>query len=200
MERLRGTDDRNIQIASSEISNSDRPGVRGCAGLHRVDDGSMTVPQATSLTSAIFDREQLLVDVVLLIVLGAIHILAWQTPSDTSAKEAAQNGMRAAATGGLTVAGILIPLSILTIGLSTQQGGIKLSSSVLVDFFVSNVWLLCSLLLGLYVLFVAGVKGYAKNILEYDTVGWAFGLQLIFLGVGVLRLVWGMSALVNTLV
>lgn len=114
-------------------------------------------------------------------------------------QEAAQAGIRTAATGGLTVAGILIPLSILTIGLSTQPRGPELPQSVLVDFFVSNVWLLCSLVLGLYVLFVAGVKGYKENILRYDMVGWAFGLQLIFLGVGVFRLLWGMDALVDRL-
>jgi hypothetical protein len=157
--------------------------------------------QAANLLSAIGDRWQLLIDIALVIVFGGIDVAAWASPTNASGyKEAAQNGMRAAASGGLTVAGILIPLSILTIGLSTQQGSVELPSSVLVDFFVSNVWLLCSLLLGLYVLFVAGVKGYATNILEYRTVGWAFGLQFIFLGVGVVRLVWGMSALVNRLI
>ena len=157
--------------------------------------------EATSLTGAIFDRWQLLIDVVLILVLGVIHVCAWDGPTNgDSYKDAAQNGMRAAATGGLTVAGILIPLSILTISLSSQKGSVKLPSSVLVDFFVSNLWLLCSVLLGLYVLFVAGVKGYVNNILDHETVGWAFGLQLIFLGVGVLRLVWGMSSLVNKLI
>lgn len=161
----------------------------------------MSVVQAASLLSEIGERWQLLIDLALVVVFGGIHVAAWTSPRNPSGyKEAAQNGMRAAATGGLTVAGILIPLSILTIGLSTQQGGVELPTSVLVDFFVSNVWLLCSLLFGLYVLFVAGVKGYTTNILEDKTVGWAFGLQLIFLGVGVLRLVWGMSALVNALI
>jgi len=143
----------------------------------------------------------LLIDVALLLVLGAIHVAAWTSPStnDLAYKESAQTGIRTAATGGLTVAGILIPLSILTIGLSTQPERLDLPSSVLVDFFVSNVWLLCSLVLGLYVLFVTGVKGYKENILRNRTVGWAFGLQLIFLGVGVLRLLWGMSGLVNKL-
>jgi hypothetical protein len=141
----------------------------------------------------------LLIDVVLIALFGVIHITAWRGPTNAEYKEAAQNGMRGAAGGGLTVAGILVPLSILTISLSTQTGGIKLTSGVLVDFFMSNVWLLCSVLLGLYVLFVASVKGYVRNILEYRSVGWAFGLQLIFLGVGVLRLVWGMSELVNKL-
>lgn len=155
--------------------------------------------QATSLIAQIADRWQLLIDVAIIVVLGAVHVLAWGAPTGDSSryKEAAQNGMRAAATGGMTVAGILIPLSILTIGLSTQTNGLKLPGSVLVDFFVSNVWLLCSLVLGLYVLFVAAVKGYKDNILKKQSVGWAFGLQLIFLGVGVLRLVWGMSALVS---
>ena len=83
--------------------------------------------------------------------------------------------------------------------LSTQQSSIKLSHSVLVDFFVSNLWLLCSLLLGLYVLYMCGVKGYTNSIFANTSVGWSFGWQLIFLGFGVFRLVWGMSGLVNKL-
>jgi hypothetical protein len=160
----------------------------------------MTGVLAASLLDAIGDRWPLLIDLGLVLVLGGIHVLAWSPPSNGSSyKEAAQNGLRSAATGGLTVAGILIPLSILTIGLSTQQQSKKLPPAVLVDFFASNVWLLCSLMLGLYTLFVSGVRGYVNNILDNHTVGWAFGLQLIFLGVGVFRLVWGMAALVNTL-
>ncbi len=67
------------------------------------------------------------------------------------------------------------------------------------DFFVSNLWLLCSLLLGLYVLYMCGVKGYTNSIFANTSVGWSFGWQLIFLGFGVFRLVWGMSGLVNKL-
>jgi hypothetical protein len=161
----------------------------------------MGAVQAASLICEIGDRWQLLIDVALILILCTIHAAAWTTPADASSyKEAAQTGIRNAASGGLTVAGILIPLSILTIGLSTQNGNLDLASSVLVDFFVSNVWLLCSVLFGLYVLFVAGVQGYKDNILSRKSVGWAFGFQLILLGVGTLRLVWGMSALVNSLI
>src|SRR4051812_39219253 len=101
----------------------------------------MTLVLGAGLIAEIFSRWQLLIDVVLLLSLGGIHILAWQSPPATQSeayKESAQTGIRAAASGGLTVAGILIPLSILTIGLSAQQKGLKLPSSVLVDFFMSN--------------------------------------------------------------
>ena len=156
---------------------------------------------AGGLGSSIVDRWQLLIDLGLLIVFCSIHVLAWTSPSATAAesyKEQAQTGIRAAATGGITVAGILIPLSILTITI-VAGGKRTLPATVLADFFVANVWLLVSLLFGLYVLYVTGLQGYTTNILTKRDVGFAYGFQLLFLAVGVVRLVWGMSGLVETL-
>jgi hypothetical protein len=151
--------------------------------------------------SSVIDRWQLLIDLGILVVLGSVHVKAWPKypdPDAASYKEQAQTGIRSAATGGITVAGILIPLSILTISLAAN-GRVKLPSTVLTDFFVANFWLLISLVLGLYVLYVAGVKGYKRNILAYRATGIAYGLQLLFLAVGVFRLFFGMYGLVDKL-
>ena len=131
-------------------------------------------------------------------------MLAWPssdrfTSDDDKYWDQAQGGLRAAATAGITVAGILIPLSILTIGL-TASDKLDLPSTVLVDFFVANVWLLISLLLGLCLVYFAGVRGYRENILRSRGAGAVFGLQLLFLAVGVVRLMWGMFGLVDTLI
>jgi hypothetical protein len=161
--------------------------------------GCLTMVVATTLICSIFDRWQLLIDVVILIVLGLIHAAAWENPDENSYQKEAQEGVRSAAAAGLTVAGILIPLSILTISLTLEKEA-QLSTTVLTDFFVANLWLVISLLLGLYVLFFVALHGYTRNILSFKGTGVVFGLQLLFLGVGTFRLVWGLAELVNELI
>lgn len=155
-----------------------------------------------SLGSAIFDRCELLIDVGILVVFLIIHAASWQSGDSNAGsnyKKEAQDGVRAAAAAGLTVAGILIPLSILTIGLTAGEK-VELPTIVLVDFFVANVWLVISLLLGLYVLYFVGLHGYKQNILTFKATGVVYGMQLAFLAVGTIRLVWGMASLVDSLI
>jgi hypothetical protein len=72
---------------------------------------------------------------------------------------------------------------------------------VLVDFLVSDVWLVASLFFGALVLFATAVQGYQRNILNArKVVPICFGLQLIFLWVGALRLVLAALGLVNSLI
>ena len=51
--------------------------------------------------------------------------------------------MRGGATGGLTIVGILIPLSVLAIQLraGTSDVETRLPNAVLIDFFMGDVWL-----------------------------------------------------------
>ena len=159
----------------------------------------------TSLFQAILHRWQLGIDVVILVVFGTIHVISWprydekQEKSMEAYKQEAQEGVRAAATGGVAVAGILIPLSILTVGL-TAETKYALPAGVQVDFFVACVWLLLSLLAGVGVLYYVGVRGYVKNVLTSRGLGATYGFQLLFLAVGVFRLVFGMYGLVDHLI
>jgi hypothetical protein len=155
------------------------------------------------LWESIFHRDVLLIDVLLILILCTIHFLSWPKLNADDMKEYrgdAQTGIRAAATAGLTVAGILIPLSVLAVQLRAGPSVAHLPRSDLVDFFVSDFWLLISVILGLYVLFYTGLRGYQRNILASRPIGVTYGWQLIFLGVGVFRLVFGMAGLVSYLI
>jgi hypothetical protein len=157
---------------------------------------------AGPLWTEISSRCILLVDVILLVVLCLLHILAIQS-SVPAANDKAQlaESVRSGATGGLTIVGILIPLSVLAIQLrtGTSSDGTGLPNSVLIDFFVAAVWLIVSLAAGLYVLFVAAIRGTYEDIGQRKDVVILFGYQLIFLFVGVCRMIWGMSGLVGSL-
>jgi hypothetical protein len=158
---------------------------------------------AVSLWSEIRDRPDLLIDVGLLIVLGFIHTAAWREidleRATGEAKEAGA-GIRAAAAAGLTVVGILVPLTVLAINLRSNPDLTPLSNDVLVDLFVASVWLLISLACGLYVLWAAAIRAYEANNVKGDkSVGIVVGYQLFFLFVGVFREVWGLAALVSDL-
>jgi hypothetical protein len=155
-----------------------------------------------SLWQAIVNRRVLLVDVFLILILGTLHVIAYMGPISASPnKEKLAESIRGAATGGLTIVGILIPLSVLAIQLrgGTSAVAERLPESVLVDFFVGDMWLVVSLGCGLYVVFVAAMRGLFEDIGQRKDVGILFGFQLIMLFVGVFRLVWGLEGLVSAL-
>ena len=154
-------------------------------------------------------RRALLVDLAILLFLGVIHIAAWveldlsrhrsNDPFETA------NRVRDTTAVGLTVVGILLPLTALGIqtlanrlGTALQEKEILTRASifVLLDFFVACIWFLISLSLGLYVLYFGVYKGYTENLLTYRHIGMIIGFQLFFLLVGVLRLVWALGTLI----
>jgi hypothetical protein len=155
-----------------------------------------------SLWQAVVDRPVLLIDVLLILIFGTIHVIAYLGPiSPSPNKEKLAESIRGAATGGLTIVGILIPLTVLAIQLrgGTSAVAERLPTSVLVDFFVGDVWLVISLGCGLYVLFVTAMRGISEDIGTRKDVGILFGIQLIMLFVGVFRIVWGLAGLVSAL-
>jgi hypothetical protein len=149
---------------------------------------------AVALWTDIRHQHAVWVDVAILVVLGAVHVVAWATWSgraSTDAENKGGEGLRAAASGGLTVVGILVPVSLLAAQFASSSSNRPVPRVAIVYLFVAAVWLFVSLVLGLYVLFVAATRGYAESPLRRLDVGIAFGLQLIFLAVGVLRVLWG---------
>ncbi len=154
------------------------------------------------LWSELTSRPILLLDVAILIVVCTIHLVSIQSPArDAEDKTKLAEAVRGGATGGLTIVGILIPLTVLAIQMraGSSAAGQGLSSAVLIDFFVGDVWLVVSLAFGLYVVFVAAMRGTYEDVGQRKDVVALFGLQLMFLFVGVFRIVWGLSGLVGSL-
>jgi hypothetical protein len=180
------------------IENKELPRTRRCC---------QTGPAGATLWSTLFQRRVLLVDLMLLLILGFFHVVAWAT-LDVHRYEAYDRietvgRVQATSTAGLTVVGILVPLTVIAIQLQSaaKRGSTdRYTMRALVDLFVASTWLLASLMASLYVLYFSAFKGYTENILAYRHIGILLGFQLFFLFVGVFRLVWGLSAIVSSFV
>ncbi len=93
--------------------------------------------------------------------------------------------MSATATGGLTAVGILIPATLVAVQISHPN------AAALSSVFFGDLWFALSLVCGLYVLWISGVKVSTENVLNRKDVGISHGLQLLALLVGVARLLFG---------
>lgn len=160
------------------------------------------------LWSAIAHRRVLAIDLFIFFVLAFNHVAAWMTldvktiEADYSRLETATR-LRETAGAGLTVVGILIPLTIIAVQLkATSDGGntSAVSKPTLVDLLAASTWLLASLVCGLYVLYLSAFTGYRENLFTHRDIGIFSGFQLFFLLVGVFRLVWGLAVIVSKLV
>ncbi|HJQ00749.1 MAG TPA: hypothetical protein VJ851_04045 [Jatrophihabitans sp.] len=149
-------------------------------------------------------QPSLLIDIGIIVVLGGMHLIGWLSEDwrNTDPGNQAGEGLRAAATGGLTVVGILLPVNLLVVQLASANSTAArpVPAAAVVNLFVSSCWLLLSLVFGLYVLFVAVTRAYATSPLRRRDIGIVFGLQLILLIVGVERLVWGFASLAGSLI
>src|SRR5947207_8456940 len=106
-------------------------------------------------------------DVIIFIVLTIIHILAniesWRTiKSDRSLQELPQKELGAtilnsASTAGITAVSILIPASLLIVQLGLGTGK-PLPSGALDNVFRASIWLLISLVLGLFLIWLNGAQ------------------------------------------
>jgi len=160
-----------------------------------------------TLWPALRSRRALLVDLALILFLGFMQIGAWV---DLDIKKETRDGqevaqrLRDTTTAGLTVVGILVPLTVIAVQIraSTSEGSDSsaVATPVLVDLLVANFWLLLSLLAGLYVLYFSAYKGYHESLFMHKEVGVLVGFQLFLLFIGVLRLVLGLAAMVSRLI
>jgi hypothetical protein len=157
----------------------------------------------TSLWSAIRRRRILLVDVVLIILLGFMQIGSWaeiDVKKETRDRQEVAQRVRDTTTAGLTVVGILVPLTVIAVQIRAsipEKGKDAVAAPVLIDLLVANFWLLLSLLAGLYVLYLSAYKGYKESLFVHKEVGVLVGFQLFLLFVGVLRLVLGLASMVS---
>ncbi|WP_435611782.1 hypothetical protein [Streptomyces sp. bgisy159] len=109
------------------------------------------------------------------------------------------DSLRGAAGGGLTVVGILLPVSVLAVQLSAGSGAFALPDNAIADFFMAAFWLFLSLFSGVYVLFAAAIRGPKEDVARRKDVGILYGAQLFFLLVAGYRLLWGVSAVTTSM-
>jgi hypothetical protein len=123
-------------------------------------------------------RRSLLIDLAIISLFGCLHTAAWiEVDTAAEVRDIAQSAqrIRETATGGISVVGILIPLTIIAIQirgstpLDDRRG--HLIRPALADLLVANFWLLASLILGLYVLYFSVFNGYRENLLTHKHVG-----------------------------
>lgn len=132
------------------------------------------------------------IETLVFIVLGILHGYIWvangrgYSETDT-ARSAAATSLGSTVTGGITAVGILIPVTLAAAAIG-HPGPTGLS-----DVFFADAWFTLSLVFGLYALFSVGVRGPTQNILNRPDVGIAYGLQLIAMLVGMIRLLIGIA-------
>lgn len=153
-----------------------------------------------SVWQAVGNRPWWWMDLAILGVLLLLQICTyWTRPGISPDKVAAADALRSAAAGGLTVVGILLPLSILAIQIKAGGSSPELSANTLADFFMASLWLVCSLACGLHVLFTAAIRGPREDVVRNRDVGILFGAQLFFLFVSCVRLLWAISSVISAM-
>jgi hypothetical protein len=133
----------------------------------------------------------------------AIHAVAWwgqlganEPMPDIDTRALGASSMTDTATAGITAVSILLPAAMLVIQFSRDPAG-KLAQDVA---FQSNrgTWLLSgSLIAGLLVLWLVPMQSQVENVARNFWTGTAYGVQLILLLVGLIRVVLGIRAAVK---
>lgn len=139
-----------------------------------------------------FTSDRVWIDCLAALILGAIHVWSYLSnrgkyPDNLADRSAAATSLSSTITGGITAVGILIPVTLIAaqIGHPSQTG--------LEDIFFADVWFTFSLVFGLYGLFTVGVRGSTENILNRRDVGIVYGLELMTLLIGIVRLLIGIA-------
>jgi uncharacterized membrane protein len=149
----------------------------------------------------VFLTQLVWIDIVLVATFLVIHTVAnWGSPnlgSDRDERQQSFGFVSGIASGGVTATGILLPLSLAALGIISNQTGSR-SLSTLSNVFIANVWLTLSLLLGLFVLWMAGFRAPSQNVLNILPIRLAAGWQLGILFAGVARLLIAAFLLVES--
>ena len=146
-------------------------------------------------------------DVLIFILLSILYIaanveMARGLKSDQSLQHLDQKQLGAtiltsASSAGITAVSILIPASLLIV----QMGFVSakpLPFGVLDNVFRASIWFLTSLVMGLYLMWINGLQSQFRNVATNLQIVTAFGIQLIALFIGVVRLIIGIHNAVYT--
>jgi hypothetical protein len=111
------------------------------------------------------------------------------------------DGMRAAASAGLTVVAILLPTTVIGVQLSVATSDkLLVGHAAAANLLIASWWLLASIISGLYVVFVAATRGIRENLHHRYDVGIAYAIQLSTLVAACVRLVLAIASVTNRII
>jgi hypothetical protein len=111
------------------------------------------------------------------------------------------DGLRAAASAGLTVVAILLPTSVIGVQLSLATSDkLLVGHTAAANLFIASWWLLASIISGLYVVFVAATRGIHENLHHRLDVGCMYALELCALVIACIRLVLAIASVTGRIV
>lgn len=111
------------------------------------------------------------------------------------------DGMRAAASAGLTVVAILLPTTVIGVQLSVATSDkLLVGPAAAADLFIASFWLLLSIIGGLYIVYVAATRGIRQNLHNRIEVGVFYALQLATLVLACARLVFAVGSVANRII
>jgi len=87
--------------------------------------------------------------------------------------------------------GILLPLSLVAAQIRAPGPG------PLEHVFFADLWFAVSLLIGLFAVYTIAPRSTGEDVLARRDVGIAFGLQLFAMGIGIVRLLIGIGAVIG---
>jgi hypothetical protein len=122
-----------------------------------------------------------------------------ETETDPSklaeSRQRVADGLRAAASAGLTVVAILLPTTVIGVQLSVATSDkLLVGHTAAANLFLASCWLLASIISGLYVVFVAATRGISQNLHHRVDVGVAYALELSALVIACFRLVLAIAS------
>jgi hypothetical protein len=162
---------------------------------------------AGSLSSQV-NHELWWIDVIVVVAFCAFVALGWYESKqkypgegDDEFRLRVADGLRAAASAGLTVVAILLPTTVIGVQLSVAASDkLLVGHAAAANLFIASCWLLVSIISGLYVVFVAATRGIRQNLHNRLDVGIAYALQLCTLVLACVRLVLAIGSVANRII
>jgi hypothetical protein len=145
------------------------------------------------------------IDVIVIVIFCVFVAVGWHDSKtknpDVSTEESRlriADGLRAAASAGLTVVAILLPTTVIGVQLSVATSDkLLVGHAAAANLFIASCSLLASIISGLYVVFVAATRGIRENLHRRLDVGVAYALQLGALVLACVRLVLAIASVAN---
>jgi hypothetical protein len=139
-------------------------------------------------------------DIILFALLVIVHIASWweyrtrpAMESDRDIRQFGATTMSSTATAGITAVSILIPASLLVIQLGRDPDQ-TLPPAALDQVFRGVVWLLISMAIGLFLIYLLPMRAQKYNVGKDFLIGSLFAPQLLALFIGIIRIVLGLQA------
>lgn len=147
----------------------------------------------------VFGVQDVWIDLAIFACFSLVHVAANfkspGLPNSSSDRAQAFGFVKDLAQGGVTVVGILLPLSIAALGTLTSKPSVP--ARVLANIFVGDAWLALSMTLGLLALWASGFRAPTQNVQNFAWIRFFNGWQLAALVAGIVRLMIAVFFLVQ---